>query len=296
MIRSLAFISVCMALCGMKGFAECGEETLDGISQHGAVINVGDNFEVATRGVSRQENAQLALRTQPSGPAVLQVRYSAAPIVTGTPNAVGSTYSFGANDKHMEVTSSTTSRTDYRQLGLLVAATGPAFLGRFANLGFAATPGDRFEATAYVGANSFTTAEVEAANLDYELAYVSCTKSGTSYTFTTIPNRTPDCSGGSPCNMRYNQATGAAPYTASCVDYGWSMTTTTSETNFTGAGAMTVNLGDYGLGCFRLQETSVGNNPGLHSRWVRFNVSPAGVCSYAYEDSLGRKKNRCAKK
>jgi hypothetical protein len=297
MRRSLAFFGAVLALWGNVAFSECGEETLSRTMQHGARTNSGDTYLSAAKGVARQEHAQLALRTASTGPAVLQVRYSAAPVVSGTPNAIGTTYSFGANDKHMEVTSYTSSRTDYRQLGILA---NPAYtlLTRFANTGFAANPGDYFAASASTNANTFTPAVVETSTgTKYEAQYQSCTwNSGASqYSLVVKPDRTPDCSGGSPCYVRLASiTTNSDPATVSCSSGGGSM-----GSNQTDELGYTLNAGGFPIGntywivCIRFQDSSSATEtPTIASRSVKFVMDNSGNCSYGYEDTF----NRCAKR
>jgi hypothetical protein len=298
MTRLVAFGSLFIALCAVKSFGECGEETIVQVMQHGAVIRTGDTFEAATRGVARQEHAQLALRTASAGPAVLQVRYSATPVVTGTPNAIGTTYSFGANDKHMEVTSYTTSRTDYRQLGLLAAVTGPTLLGRFANGGFAATPGDFFTATNSAHANTFTTASTDATGVRMELVYTGHVYD-TAIRYQYRGDRTPDCSGGNLCNMKENtmSVSDANAASTSCVDSGMTTTMSTLNTEIAVENSFSPlpASGTTKIYCLRMQDTSSATAiPGIYSRWIKYMSSGTGggTLSYAYEDTI----TRCAKK
>jgi hypothetical protein len=301
MIRSLAFISVCAALCAVKSFGECGEVTLSQEMWHGTTIRSGDVSQAATRGVSRQENAQLALRTAPTGPAVLQVRYSAAPVVTGTPNAIGTTYSFGANDKHMEVTSYTTSRTDYRQLGLMVGPVGPAWLGRFANTGFAANPGDYFTASAAGNANRFVPASaVTSTGNKYEVQYSSCSYNGGLLQFYLNMNldRDPtDCGVGNPCYLRHTYYTsGSDIRSATCEEVSTVGTGTVMqsvESNiFSQIGSGHPAM--YSVHCFRIQDVnSTTTTPTIASRTIKFMTYGGDQsCTFSFEDTF----NRCAKK
>jgi hypothetical protein len=304
MTRSVAFFSVCIALCAVKTFAECGEETLSQEMWHGKTTSSGDVSQAATKGVSRQEHCQLSFRTTPKGPAVFQPRYSAAPVSSARgPNTVGTYYSFGADDVNMEVTAYNTSRTDYRQLGLLAGTTGPAWLGRFANTGIAVNPGDNFTASAAVNANTFVPAAlVTSTGNKYEVQFSSCTyDTGLIQFYLNMAlNREPtSCGAGNPCYIRHTYyASGSDIRSLTCEEVSDVGTGTVMQSiewpTFSQIGSG--NPGIYSVHCFRMQDVnSTTATPAIASRSIKYVIYGGDQsCSFSYEDTFNR--NRCAKK
>jgi hypothetical protein len=294
------FFALLALICAENSFSEeCGEETIDAVYVHGTNINSGNSVMVATKGTAVQEQPQLCMRNVPNGETQFQVRWSAAP-GTGAraPRTVGTYFANGSNGVGLELTSSNTGRTDYRQLGFLIKPM-ETVITRVANAGFAASPGDSFKATASVGANTFTTVEVDATNVAYQTIYNSCYWNGANFVTSVSPNRAPDCSLGNPCYEKRIASYSTTDPTETCAYInGWSGGDTVVNA-LTSESANTENFdspssGRYTVICKRIQDTcSFVGTPGLRSRWVRFVLTESDhSCSYGYEDTV----TRCTKR